>query len=115
MYLQTENRIIGLIRLLSMALRVLVLIEYQLRQQLIKQQTMLKGLYKGNPKRVTAHPTTEQVLKAFQYITLTIVHQQDQTLDHISELNELQIKILELLNFSVNIYTRLAAEFQKPG
>ena len=115
MYLQTEKRIVGLIRLLSIALRVLVLIEYQLRQQLAKQQTVLRGLYQGNPKRATAHPTTEQVLKAFQYITLTIIHQQDQTLYHLTELNELQIRILELLNFSVNIYTRLAAEFQKPG
>jgi transposase len=115
MYLQTEKRIVGLIRLLSIALRVLVLIEYQLRQQLAKQQTVLTGLYQGNPKRATAHPTTEQVLKAFRYITLTIIHQQNQTLCHLTELNELQIRILELLNFSVNIYTRLAAEFQKPG
>ncbi len=115
MYLQTEEHIAGLMRLLSIALRVLVLVEYQLRQKLAKEKRVLAGLYAGNPKRMTAQPTTEQVLKAFQYITLTIIHQHKQTLYHLTELNQLQMTVLELLNFSVNIYTKLAAQFEKPG
>ena len=115
MYLQTEAHIVGLIRLLTIALRVLVLVEYQLRQKLAEQERMLAGLYAGNPKRKTAQPTTEQVLKAFQYITLTMVHQHNQTLYHLTELNQLQTTILELLDFSINIYTKLAAQFEKPG
>lgn len=115
MYLQTEERIIGLIRLLSIALRVLGLIEYQLRQQLEKQQTVLRGLFQGNPKRETATPTTEQVLKAFRYITLTIIYQQQHIIYHLTELNELQNKILGLLNLSISIYSKLAGEFLKPG
>ncbi len=115
MYLQTEERIIGLIRLLSIALRVLVLIEYQLRQQLEQQQIVLRGLYQGNPKRETTTPTTEQVLKAFQYITLTIIYQQQHVIYHLTELNELQNKILELLKFSIRIYSKLTGEFLEPG
>ena len=115
MYLQCEEHIVGLIRLLSIALKVLTLIEYQLRRQLAKQQITLAGLYKGNPKRATDNPTTEQALKAFQYITLTIIHQQQHTTSRLTELNQVQRNILQLLGFSINIYTRLAANFQKPG
>lgn len=83
------------------------------KAQLSEERT-LAGLYAGNPKRKTAHPTTEQVLEVFRYITLTIIHQHNQTLYHLTELNRLQTTILELLNFSVNIYTQLAAQFENP-
>ena len=115
MYLQCEEHIIGLIRLLSLALRVLTLIEYQVRRQLAKQKIALPGLYKGNPKRITTNPTTDQMLKAFQYITLSILQQHQQTSYHLTPLSELQRRILELLCLSTNIYTKLAAQFQKPG
>lgn len=115
MYLQCEEHIIGLIRLLSLALRVLTLIEYQVRRQLAKQKRALTGLYKGNPKRATTNPTTEQMLKAFQYITLSILQQHQQTSYHLTPLSDLQRRILELLSLSSNIYTKLAAQFQKPG
>jgi transposase len=114
MYLQTEEHIIGLIRLLAIALKVLALIEYQIRLELAKQNEVLRGLYAGNPKRATCNPTTEQVLRAFQYLTLTIIHQQHQTIYHLTELNQLQLQILRLLNFSVTIYTKLAGKFE-PG
>jgi len=114
MYLQTEEHIIGLIRLLSIALKVLALVEYQIRLELAKQNEALQGLYAGNPQRATRNPTTEQVLRAFQYLTLTIIHQQQQTIYHLTELNQLQLQILRLLNFSVTIYTKLAGKFE-PG
>jgi transposase len=114
MYLQTEEHIIGLIRLLSIALKVLALVEYQIRLELAKQNEALQGLYAGNPKRATSNPTTEQVLRAFQHLTLTIIHQQHQTIYHLTELNQLQLQILRLLDFSVTIYTKLAGKFE-PG
>jgi transposase len=115
MYLQCEEHILGLIRLLSLALRVLTLIEYQVRRQLAKQKSALTGLYKGNPKRATTKPTTEQMLKAFQEITLSIIQHHQQTTYHVTPLSQIQSRILELLSLSSNIYTKLAAQFQKPG
>ena len=114
MYLQRDDHILGLIRLLSIALRVLVLVEYILRRQLAKQQQTLQGLYAGNPKRTTKNPSTELVLRAFGNMTLTIIQQQRQTIRHLTELSDLQKQILNLLNFSVNIYRRLCAEFEIP-
>ncbi len=115
MYLQREDHVIGLIRLLFIALRVLVLIEYQLRKNLAAEHLELAGLYAGNPGRKTNRPTTEQVLKAFKYLDLTIIRQNEQTIYHLTQLNQLQSEILQLLGFSVLIYSKLAVEFQKPG
>ena len=114
MHLQTDHHIIGLIRLLSIALKVLVLIEQQVRKQLSQQQQSLSSLYAGNPKRSTQTPTSTQLLGAFKQIYLTIIFQQQQTIYHITELNELQLRILELLGFSNTIYTGIAQHL-KPG
>lgn len=113
-YLQRDDHTIGLIRLLSIALRVLVIIEYLVRTQLAKNQQSIQGLYAGNPKRATQKPTTEMILRAFKNITLTIILQQSQNIHHLTKLSELQIQILDLLGFSVNIYMRLCAKFEIP-
>jgi transposase len=58
MYLNSEARVKGLIRLLSLGLRVLTLTEFTVRQRLQQEGARLSGLYPGNPKRATARPTT---------------------------------------------------------
>ena len=63
----------GLIRLLSIGLRVLTLLEYVVRRQLAAQGEKLAGLYAGNAKRKTARPTAERLLESFQEMTLTVV------------------------------------------
>jgi transposase len=68
-YLQPEDHITGLIRLLSIGLRVLTLLEFQVRRHLDKNQEKLAGLYAGNPQRKTARPTAEMLLAAFKEIT----------------------------------------------
>ncbi|MEH1777926.1 MAG: hypothetical protein V7L26_02000 [Nostoc sp.] len=64
-YLQREDHVTGLIRLLSIGLRVLTLLEFQARRHLEKNKEKLAGLYAGNPKRETARPTAELLLAAF--------------------------------------------------
>jgi hypothetical protein len=54
-------------------LRVLTLVEFVGRRQLSAEGTTLAGLYAGNPRRVTARPTAERLLEAFEDITLTTV------------------------------------------
>src|SRR5712692_3770862 len=72
MYVQRDDHATGLIRLLSIALRVLTLLEFVGRRQLATEGAKLAGLYAGNPRRETDHPTAERLLEAFQDITLTI-------------------------------------------
>lgn len=100
-YLTNEDRIIGLMFLLTIALRCFTLIEFQVRRQLQTQQDEIAGLYAGNPKRKTSRPTAEQLLTAFCGITL--YHHRDGT-SEITPLNELQLLILALMNLPETIY-----------
>jgi len=59
MYLQDDRRATGLIRLLTIGLRVLTLFEFAVRRRLSERNEKLAGLYAGNPKRTTARPTAE--------------------------------------------------------
>ena len=114
MYLERDDHATGLIRLLSVALRVLTLLEFVVRQRLAAARTVLTGLYAGNPKRATARPTTERLLKCFEGLTLTIIREGRRRRSHLTPLSRVQQRILVLLNFPVDIYTRLCPNSQKP-
>lgn len=70
-YFRDEDKIKGLMFLLTIALRVFTLMEFVVRRQLRQSQSSLAGLYDGNPKRSTDRPTAEQMLKAFRNLTLS--------------------------------------------
>ena len=108
LYVRREDHAKGLVRVLSLALRVLTVVEHVVRQQLLNAGETLSGLYAGNPKRQTARPTTERLLRAFRGLTLTIVQLPNQTIRHITPLSDLQQRILALLGLSDSIYENLA-------
>jgi transposase len=114
MYVQRDDHATGLIRLLSIALRVLTLLEYVGRRQLAAGGATLAGLYAGNPRRETARPTAERLLEAFRDITLTIIEGPQQTARHLTALSPLQQRILEILGFSSELYTRLCTISAEP-
>nr|WP_323131772.1 transposase [Microcystis aeruginosa] len=101
-YFRDEDKIKGLMFLLTIALRVFTLMEFVVRRQLRQSQSSLAGLYDGNPKRSTDRPTAEQMLKAFRNLTLYI--ERDGKTE-ISCLNEVQQQILRLMNIPESIYT----------
>ena len=105
MYLQTDAHIKGLFRLLSIALKTLVLLEQSVRKTLRENQQQIQGLYAGNPKRATQTPTASQVLGVFKQIYLTIIYQQQQTIYHLTALTDLQKHILGLMGLQKAIYT----------
>ena len=108
-YLQREDHLTGLVRLLSLALRILTLTEFVARRSLQDENDTLAGLYPGNPKQQTHRPTTERLLAAFTEINLSVVLLPDQTIVHITPLTPLQNRILQLLDLPSSIYTDLAA------
>jgi transposase len=114
MYVQRDDHATGLIRLLSIALRVLTLLEFVGRRQLAAAGTTLAGLYAGNPRRETARPTAERLLEAFEDITLTIVKGSQRIARHMTALSPLQQRILELFGFSSELYTRLGTLSSEP-
>ncbi|MDJ0595170.1 MAG: hypothetical protein QNJ72_35190 [Pleurocapsa sp. MO_226.B13] len=90
-YFQDEERIRGLMFLLTIALTLFTLIEFVVRRQLSQLKQSLPGLYSGNPKRSTSRPTTEQLLAAFSDLTLYLYP--DGSIE-LSSLNSLQRQIL---------------------
>ena len=107
LFLRREERITGLVRLLSLALRVLTLIEFVVRRSLTTTKDQLAGLYPGNPKQATSRPTTERLLRAFDNITLTCIQMPEQFIRHITPLSQLQTAILVLLGLPPSIYSEL--------
>jgi len=114
MYLERDDHATGLIRLLSVGLRVLTLVECVVRQCLAAARTTLAGLYAGNPKRATARPTTERLLNRVEGLTLTIIREGRRRRHHLTPLSRVQRRILTLLNFPVDIYTRRCPDLHKP-
>jgi transposase len=108
LYVRREDHAKGIARLLSLALRVLTLVEHVVRERLHVLGEALAGLYAGNPKRETARPTTERLLNAFDGLDLSIVHLPDQTIRHVTPLSTLQERILNLLGLPASIYANLA-------
>lgn len=100
-YFQDEERIRGLMFLLTIALTLFTLMEFVVRRQLNQSQHSLSGIYSGNPKRKTNRPTAEQLLTAFGDLTLYL-HPDGST--EISSLNSLQRQILHLMKIPESIY-----------
>jgi transposase len=114
MYLRSDERVKGLIRLLTIGLRVLTLLEFVVRRRLAQAHTALARLYPDSPKHTTTRPTAERLLEAFKGITLTVIHLGDRIHRHVTPLSDLQQRILALLGLSTGIYTELAIISAQP-
>lgn len=108
LYVQRDDHRVGLVRLLTLALRVLTLLEGVVHQRLGERSEELSGLFAGNPKRRTAQPTAERLLDAFREVTLTVISAPGLAQRHVTPLSPLQQQILALLGFSPVVYLGLA-------
>jgi transposase len=114
MYLQYESRIVGLVLLLSLALRLLSVLEWTARKKLQENKETLKGLYAGQRGRQAKRPSAELLLKAFAGISLALVQAAGQVTAHITPLSALQKKLLALWGLPPDLYLRLELHFPKP-
>jgi transposase len=110
LFVREEEQIVGLTRLLTIALRVLTLSELQVRSGLSESEEALSGLYEGQPHRTTAYPTAGRCLKAINRmeITATRVESGEDVQWHVTDLPPLLKRIMKLLHLSPTLYTRLA-------
>jgi transposase len=118
-YLQREERVAGLLNLLVIGLRLLSLMEHEVRKSLsLKEEAEereLKGLYVGQQQKATSRPTSEMMLKAFKGISLVHQEMSGEIRAWVTPLTDLQKRILQLLNFSKEIYEKLASSFSEPN
>jgi len=115
LFVKREDQIEGLTNLLTLAVRVLVLMEFVLRQSLQEEKTQLPGLHPENHKKSTDKPTAERILKAFSDISLTVIQDSDgkELLRCLTPLSAIQQEILQRLGLNTRLYQQL--EIQNMG
>ena len=114
LFLRSEQRIVGLTWLLTLALRLLTLTEFRLRTALQQQHEGLVGLNPAVPSQPVSRPTTERVLHAFKNLTFTALDFGNSIQHFISELSPTQCQILVLLALPSDLYSRLASLVPAP-
>jgi transposase len=114
LYLQDEERIQGLVYLLSLALRILTLLEWVVRERLHHEGAKLQGIYAGQPGRQTARPSAELLLRVMKTISVSVVEVNGQTHAMLSPLTVVQTRLLELWGLPPDLYEKVARGFPKP-
>jgi transposase len=106
-YLKKEYRVKALIRLLSLAMKCSMLIQYKVRAELKAKGGEIKGVYAGNKNRKTNKPTTPMLLSAFKGISIVCVSPEEDPSFQMVSLNDTQRYILELTGVP-QLYARVA-------
>ena len=112
LYVRRDDQIAGLTNLLMLGLRILMLIQMQVRACLSETKEPLRGLYDGQPSRSTLQPTAVRLLKviAEEETTLTRISWNEVTRWMLTPLPELLQKVLAFLKLSPTLYTRLTEQ-----
>jgi transposase len=113
LYMQDEGRIQGLVYLLSVALRVLSVVEWEVRERLRMEKTKLRDIYAGQPGRQTARPSAELLLRAMQGISVSVVEVSGQVHVLLSPLTTVQKRLLALWDLPPDLYEQVARGFPK--
>jgi transposase len=111
LYVREDEQIVGLTRLLMIALRLLTLFELTVRTGLGKAGEELTGLYEGQPNRKTSQPTATRMLKAIARMGITLTHAVAGNASrwYVSALPAVLLRILEFVGLSSSLYTGLAS------
>lgn len=100
----------GMPHLLTLALRLLTLLETQVRRGLEHPQEVVAGLDEGQPTRTTSRPTGQRILHALARAQLTLTHTAVGTATcwHLTPLSPLHEQLLRHLGLPPSLYTALA-------
>ena len=83
-------------------------IEFSAQKKILESQDTLQEIYPGNPKRSTSKPSIDLMLEAFNGLDFFITDLSNgQHFEQISPLNDVQKKILRLLDLPISIYTQI--------
>src|SRR5713101_7687500 len=109
LFVKLNEQIEGLTYLLTLGVRVLTVMEFELRRSLEKDQAKLPGLHPENKTKMTDKPTAERTLKAFSGVSLTIIKHAagEEILRRLTPLSKLQEEILQRLGVDSCLYEQL--------
>ncbi len=94
---------------MTLALRVLTLIEYLVRRACQASGQALSGLYEGQPSRQTDTPTGRRLLRAFARAEISLLHIRagPHSLWQVTPLIPVLVTILSFLGLDESVYTNL--------
>jgi transposase len=110
LFVQKDDQIIGLTRLLLLGNRVMSEIELRVRTALKASKETMAGLYAGLPKKETSSPTaTKLMLKVVEAkISLVRMKTKDTISYHLTNLSQFLEKLMGFLGVNIDVYTSLA-------
>jgi hypothetical protein len=97
-------RPVGQTHFLTIALRALTFIEFQVRQGLKAEGQSLKGIYAGQKGRQSMRPSTELLLDGFKEINAVVGKVKGEFFVLLDPLSEAQKRILRLLRLDDDLY-----------
>ena len=109
MYVKRDDQVKGLARFLSLAVRLLTLMEFVLRRNLKEQERALAGLYLDSPNKTTATPTAERFLRAYLHIKLIVICFPEKVVYQVKGLSHLHQELLHFSGLPPDLYTSLNA------
>jgi transposase len=109
LFVKLPEQVLGLTRLLLIALRVLTRIEIVLRARLAASGEKLEGMHEGQKNKKEGKPTAKRMLRAVAGLemTLSLMEVGEKQWWYLSPLPHLLVRILELLGLSTSLYTNL--------
>jgi transposase len=107
LFVKRDDQVVGLTRLLSLAVRVLILMEFVVRRSLQEQNRVLAGLYLDSSRKTTAKPTAERLLRVFAHIKLVTIYLPDTIVYQVTAFSPLHQEIIDVLGLPPDLYTSL--------
>jgi transposase len=116
LFVKLPEQVVGLTRLLLIALRVLTLIEIVLRAKLAASGEELGGMHDGQKNKKEGKPTAKRTLKAIAGLemTLSLIVLNEQQWWYLPPLPHLLVRVLDLLGLSTSLYTNLTNSCPRP-
>jgi transposase len=116
LFVKLPEQIVGLTRLLLIALRVLTLVEIVLRGNLAESGEKLPGLHEGQQNKLEGKPTAKRMLRAIAGLemTLSLIQVGAQQWWYLPALPQLLVRVLDLLGLSTSLYTNLTNSCSRP-
>ena len=109
LFVKLPEQVLGLTRLLLIALRVMTLLEIVLRAKLQERGEKLEGMHEGQKSKREGKPTAKRTLRAVAglEVTLSLIAVGEKQWWYLPPLPHLLVRILDLLGLSTSLYTNL--------
>jgi transposase len=117
LFVKLPEQVVGLTRLLLIALRVLTLIEIVLRGKLAASGEKLGGMHDAQENKKEGKPTAKRTLTAIAGLEMTLswIEMAEKQWWYLPPLPHLLVRVLDLLELSTSLYTNLTNPCPRPS